>query len=329
VAITAILLASVPMFLAGCDSGSDPWEGHEGATRVVVTIAPLQSFVQAVGGDRVAVRCLCTTNGPHNYRPDTRDARVLGKADLLLAIGLTLDESFAEPMLRMARRKDMPYVKLGEQLPESALLEMKHACCKHGEHGHTHHHDKWDPHLWLGIPQAIRLVELIRDELTRIDAAGAESYRLNTTAYVAKLTTLHNNGKAAIAACAVRRIVSFHAALEYMASSFGFEIADVIEEGPGDEPTPGHLTDLVKVCSDPNKPVGAISVEPQYPSSSSATIVQRELKQKKITVPLVMIDPLETADPRELAREGGNWYVERMRLNIEALNQALVAKKKP
>jgi ABC-type Zn uptake system ZnuABC Zn-binding protein ZnuA len=324
----ASILGATLILALGCGVSEDPWKGDEGKTRVVATIAPLESFARAVGGDRVAVRCLCTTTGPHHYQPDTRDARLLGKADLFLAVGLTLDESFARPMVQSSRRKDLRFVELGEQLPEASRLEMVHDCCRHAEPGHAHHHhDKWDPHVWLGIPQAVQLVEQIRDQLTEIDPAGKETYAANATAYVAKLHALHAEGKKLLADRPVRRIVSFHEALGYLAKSFDLEIADVIEQGPGDEPTQGHLRDLIKACKDPNKPVALIAVEPQYAGSSSAKIVHDELKNKGVVVPLATVDPLETAEASDLAREGGDWYLIRMRQNLESLAQALPAKK--
>ena len=325
--IFAGILGSALFLTAGCGVATDPWEGDEGKARVVVTIAPLESFVRAVGGDRVAVRCLCTTTGPHHYSPHTGDSRLLGKAELFLGVGLTLDESFAKPMVRSAGKATLSYVNVGDKLPESSLLKMTHACCRRGEDGHTHDHGEWDPHVWLGIPQAILIVEQIRDELTKIDRTGEDTYKANATAYIVKLRALHVEGKKLLADRSNRRIVSFHEALGYLAESFGLEIADVIEQSPGDVPTGGQLRDLVKVCKDPKKPVAAITVEPQYSGSSSATAIRDELKSENITMPLATIDPLETAEVADLAREGGDWYIKRMRQNLQSLREALPAKK--
>lgn len=308
----------------GCTSARDPWEGETGSAKVVVTIAPLASFVRAVAGDTVALRCLCTTTGPHHYQLDTRDARLLVGADLLLAVGLRLDDSFADAMRSVARRGDLRYVKLGQRLPPDQLMELKHEHKHEPGSGHAHHHHgKWDPHVWLGIPEAIEMVGAIRDELCVVDAQNAAVYRKNAEAYVVSLRKLHQEGKAALANKKVKRIISFHEALGYLARSFGLEIAEVIEQGPGDEPSAGHLKDIVKLCQDRARPIAAITVEPQYPSSSSAAIIQRELKARGIKMPLVEIDPLETAELEELNKEGGNWYLTRMRKNLRALASTL------
>jgi hypothetical protein len=97
----------------------------------------------------------------------------------------------------------------------------------------------------------------------------------------------------------------------------------VIEPGPGDEPNAAHMAELVKLCQNKEEPIGAITVEPQYPKTSSATMVQKELKAKGITIELVQVDPLETADPEELKKEGAGWYEARIRRNLKALADVL------
>jgi ABC-type Zn uptake system ZnuABC Zn-binding protein ZnuA len=314
--------------ISGCGRSTDPWEGETGSPKVVVTIAPLYSFVQGVAGKQAAVKCLCTTTGPHHYTADTRHAHMLEKAALVFSIGLTLDDTkLADPLVALSRRKDLVHVKLGEKLPKNMLRDME------GDHDHEHkagkgdhhHHDhgKTDPHVWLGIPEAIKMVEIIRDELVKKDEAHAGEYKKNAEKYIESLKTLQEDGKKMLADKKVKRIISFHDSLGYFARSFDIKIADVIELGPGDEPTAKHLADLVEQCRDKDNPVGAITVEPQYPKSSSAAIVQKELKAKGITIDLVTVDPLETADPTELKNEGAKWYEARIQQNLKALADVL------
>ena len=91
--------------LSGCGRSADPWEGESGSPKVVVTIAPLYSFVKAVTGKDGAVRCICTATGPHHYETDTRDARLLQRADVLFSIGLDLDRSSSDSLITLAQKK--------------------------------------------------------------------------------------------------------------------------------------------------------------------------------------------------------------------------------
>jgi ABC-type Zn uptake system ZnuABC Zn-binding protein ZnuA len=307
------------LLVPGCSSSNDPWAGQTGQVRAVVTIAPLYSLVKAVGGDRVAVKCLCTTTGPHHFQADTRDVAMFKKAHLFFAVGLSLDDTFADQLHAMSRRRDLPFVKLGGRLPISQLLEMQH------EHVHAdgtkHSHGKYDPHVWLGIPEMIAMAGVVCDELTATDPPGAEEYKKRALAIQDRLRKLDEEGKALLKPKTNKRIVSSHEALGYFARSFGLDIAGTIQPWPGEAPTGKHLEELVKLCSDKAKPVAAITVEPQYKGSGAPRVVQKAIKGVK--VPLVEIDPLETADVAELKHEAGDWYEARMRKNLEALAKAL------
>src|SRR5262249_1947547 len=122
--LLAVCAAGTVVFFPGCSSAPDPWAGMGGPPRVVVTIAPLYSLVKAVGGDRAAVKCLCTTTGPHHFQADARDAYLFKKADVFFAVGLQLDDNFADQLHAMARRPDLRYIKLGGRLPPDRLLAM-------------------------------------------------------------------------------------------------------------------------------------------------------------------------------------------------------------
>src|SRR5438093_4161481 len=156
-AAPALCLLLIPLACTRMDS---PWKNEPGSPRVVVTIPPLYSFVRGVAGDRAAVKCLCTATGPHEYQADFRDSRVMDEADLVLAVGLELDEGFTRSLHRMANRKtDLPLILLGDKLQERGMVKKmrphKHAPAEQGEaEGPHHHHGEHDPHVWLGIHDA-------------------------------------------------------------------------------------------------------------------------------------------------------------------------------
>jgi len=326
-------LVLVAIVLPGCAKSTPAWQSHKGSPRVVVTIPALDNFVRNVGGDHVGVICLCTTKGPHHYEYTPEDAIMLRDADLFLAVGLTLDDKFADPMQIESHNARLHYVKLGERLPEKLLLEGEHEHeegkgeAKH-EHAHGHEHGEHDPHVWLGIRQAIAMVEMIRDELKNLDSANAEAYDKNATDYIKSLEKLHAYGKDKLKDKKNRKIIAFHESLGYFAKSFDLTIVDAIEVAPGQEASPDHLKELVEKCKD--KDARVIAVEPQYPKGSSAELLQKEAKEKGVKgLQLIVIDPLETADPNELKAEdkkelkSKDWYDKKMRQNLDNLAKAL------
>src|SRR5262245_32959550 len=116
--------AGLGLWAVGCGTADDPWKDEPGPPRVVVTIPPLYSFVKGVGGDRVGVKCLCTTTGVHQYQMDVQVAQLLRQADCFLAVGLTLDEHFANKMAERGGNPKLRYARLGEHLPEKLLRKL-------------------------------------------------------------------------------------------------------------------------------------------------------------------------------------------------------------
>lgn len=316
--------------LPGCARSTPVWSDRGGPPRVVVTIPALDNFVRNVGGDHVAVVCLCTTQGPHHYQYNAEDAMLLRQADLFFAIGLTLDEKFADQIHLESHNAHLQYVKLGERLPKKLLLafheehEHEHGKEEEGhEFGHEHEHGAHDPHIWLGIEQAKAMVGIIRDELKKADPNHVADYDKNAENYIKTLDKLHVYGKKQLEGKKNRKIIAFHESLGYFAKSFDLNIVDVIEVTPGSEASGPHLTKLAKKCKDEN--VRVIAVEPQYPQETSAKL----LKDHNKDIEFVVVDPLETADKdKDLTKDGKElkdreWYYNRMRQNLDNLAKAL------
>ncbi len=309
----------------GCSSAPNPW-GSTPSPRVVATFPPLSCFAKGVLGDHGGAHCLCTATGPHPYDPSGEDPYWLRGADLFVANGLGLDK-FADRADQTSQNARLVYLKVGDRihrLHKDLLLaaehEDEHDKGKPG-HAHEHEHGEFDPHVWLGTPQAVRIVEIIRDELKRLDKDHAEDYDKNAGKYVQGLKNLQTDGENMLKEAKDRKIISFHDSLRYFARSYGLTVVDVIEAGPGQEATAPEMTNLVKKCVE--QKVRVIAVEPQYPTTTSARVLQEELKKKNHEVKLVEIDPLETADAKELEKGGAGWYEKKMRENLQRLAESL------
>jgi zinc transport system substrate-binding protein len=309
----------------GCSRSTPVWNNRGGPPRVVVTIPALDNFVRNVGGEHVAVICLCTVQGPHQYQYNAQDAMLLREADLFFAIGLTLDDKFADPIQTESHNAHLQYVKLGERLPKKLLLATREEH-HHGKeeddsgHDHEHEHGEHDPHVWLGIAQAKAMVEIIRDELKKADPNHAEVYETN---YRKKLDELQAFGKEQLKDKKNRKIIAFHESLGYFAQSFGVDIVDAIEVTPGSEPRPEHMAKLAKECKEHQ--VRVIAVEPQYPKETSAEVLKKQVQG----IAFAVVDPLETVDKKEDLKDDGKelkhpeWYEKKMRQNLKDLAKAL------
>jgi ABC-type Zn uptake system ZnuABC Zn-binding protein ZnuA len=311
-AVVAIIAAGI----GGCSHAPDPWPEHAGK-RIMVSFPPLYSFVTSVAGEDATVQCLLTTTGPHDYHATPADGMRLKGADLLVINGLGLDD------FCLKLRTNSGNSKL--KRPEGLLIAGD--CIPTGQrkqnekidHGDHFHPGGYDPHVWLGIPQAILMVQAIRDRLKEIDPAHAANYDRRAAAYTARLEELHAEGRKKLEGKQERQLISFHDSLQYFAQSFGLKIAGVVELTAGKEASPAQIAHLVELCQ--KEQVRLIAVEPQYPQNTSARTLLIELGKKGIKeAAFVEVDPMETAPPEELSPD---FYEKKMRANIKNLARAL------
>jgi ABC-type Zn uptake system ZnuABC Zn-binding protein ZnuA len=322
------LLAAAAVLPVSCGGPTDPWKGLAGPPRVVATFPPLACFAENVGGNPVGVLTLCTSKGPHEFDPSPQDTYKLRKADLFLLNGLTLDDKFAREMARASdnprlRDADAPgLVNLGDRLL-AMPGDLVDPFGEHGDHNHDHEHGhahgQYDPHVWLGVPQAVAMVEVIRDELKKVDPSRAADYDRRAADYVARLEKLHREGKAELAGKKNRRIVTAHESLHYFAESFDIDVVGAIQLTPGQDPDAQTLDRLARTCQE--KDVHVIATEPQFRQRGAAETLQQNLRRKGVDVELIELDPLETLSADDKLDAG--WYERRLRANLDTLKKAL------
>jgi ABC-type Zn uptake system ZnuABC Zn-binding protein ZnuA len=317
-----ILLAGICLSLSSCSKAENPWKDAHGK-KIMTSFAPIYCFVANVAGDDATVLCLLTATGPHDYNPVHKDALKLRGADLFFINGLDLDTDLAKRLADNSENKNLKLIDLGKDCAGLKLLSAvddddDDKDKNKGGH-HHHHHGGKDPHMWLGIGEAIALTNCIRDELIKADPQHKDGYEKRAAAYVAKLEKLGADGKKALADKKDRNIVAFHDSLQYFARSFDLKVVASIEGLAGQEPDPGRFKDLLKACQRDN--VRVIAVEPQYPRNTAATALLSELKAKGVSdVVFAEVDPIETAEPDQLKPD---YYEKKMRENIDNLAKTL------
>jgi ABC-type Zn uptake system ZnuABC Zn-binding protein ZnuA len=170
---------------------------------VLVTFPALYCFAKNVAGDDAAVLSLLDARGPHDFAPTAYDSLKAQQANLVLLNGLGLDH-FMTRVVNSSGNKKATVVELGKDV--KPLLPMQ------AHEGHTHEGEH-DPHIWLGIPQAIQMVEKIAAELQAIDdnATHKEGYAKRAAVYIQKLKDLEAEGLELLKGKKNRKIIT-HAA---------------------------------------------------------------------------------------------------------------------
>lgn len=173
---------------------------------VVASFSIIGDFVLEVGGDRVSVTTIVGPDGDaHVYQPSPADGRRIAQAKVIFVNGLGF-EGWLERLISVAKTKGT-VVTLG-----------KGVAARKDEEGA-------DPHAWQDVANAKIYVNEIRDALVAADPEGAESYRANAAAYLAKLDALDAEIVKTLDAIPTdrRRVVSTHDAFGYFSARYGVE----------------------------------------------------------------------------------------------------------
>jgi len=272
--------------LCVCGANAKPLE-------ILTSFYPMYVDVLNVVGDTPGVDVACLTppivGCLHDYQVTPGDMKKIAGTDIFVANGAGM-ETFIDKAL-----KQSPSLKVVDASKGIKLAFEE------------------NPHVWVGISNAIQQVKNIAAGLAEADPAHAGAYKKNAAAYVAKLEALRQEMHAALDGLKNRDIVTFHEAFPYFASEFKLNIAGVIEREPGSEPNAKELADTVETVK--KLKVHALFAEPQYPAKS-ARVIERETG-----VSLSILDPGVTG-PREPSQARDSYLVA-MRKNLDVLRRAL------
>ena len=133
---TALLALSLLLTLAGCSDSAEPIQTAAPASgtshptamapmvRVVATTNIVADWVENIGGNHVEVFSLVPTGvDPHSFQPGAKDVAKIADADLVLSVGLGLEESWLKELVRNAVRDSSNIVELAEAVDPIEFAE--------------------------------------------------------------------------------------------------------------------------------------------------------------------------------------------------------------
>ena len=224
----------------GCLFGGAANAAAEVRVRIETSVFPLKEFAASVAGERGQVRLLLPPGaGVHTWQPRAGDLIRLAECDLFIFIGADLEPWVPDVMRGLAGRKI-------ETLEAARGLDLIREP-EDGGHGRGgERREAFDPHVWLDLEVAGRIVDLIRDRLSAIEPEGASVYRRNAEAYREKLRVLDLKLKTELGTCPGKTfILAGHAAFGYLARRYGLDQVALYGLSPDSQPTPGRLIDVV------------------------------------------------------------------------------------
>ncbi|WP_299431519.1 zinc ABC transporter substrate-binding protein [uncultured Meiothermus sp.] len=178
--------------------------------RVVTTVNFVTDLVQQVGADRVRVEGLMGAGvDPHLYKASAGDVRKLREAHLVFYVGLHLEGKLMELLERMPNT-----VAVADAIPRERLIQTP---------GEAY---AYDPHVWFDVTLWKLAVHRVRDVLSKVDPAGASTYRANAAAYVQRLERLDAFilQQMARVPSGQRVLITAHDAFGYFGRRYGLEV---------------------------------------------------------------------------------------------------------
>lgn len=245
---------------------------------VFVTVAPLQTFAERVGGERVTVQVMVPPGrSPETYEPTPRQSAALATADLYVRVGMPFEEAWMPRIVAANPRLTVFDARAGLEL--RPLADHRH---EHGPAGSQPAAAGLDPHIWTSPPLVRIMTARLRDQLIALDPAHAPDYTASWAAFDAELAALDAELRARLAPLRQRRFLVYHPAWGYFAAAYGLE--QIAIEHEGKEPGARRLTALIDQAR--AQRIGVVFIEPQSDRRAAARLAQA------IGAQVQAIDPL-------------------------------------
>lgn len=238
-AFAMFVLATALMFVA-CSAESNEKAPAQKKVSIVATIYPQYDWLKNILGDRLdAVNLkLLIQNGTdlHSYKPSAQDIAAIASADMVVFVGGESDE-WIEKALKATPKEGRVQVNLlaalGDRVKAEEVVEGMQEETKdekpalslpkgretkeiaeenheHGEEAEEHEHAEApenDEHIWLSLKNAELLVMNLADALSKVDTAHATEYHMNAGLYIAKISALDAQYRAATDSASLKTIL--------------------------------------------------------------------------------------------------------------------------
>jgi zinc transport system substrate-binding protein len=296
----SLLLRTVILFLSLLLFPLHAAHALEVKIKVVASINPLADFVKQVGGTKVEVVLLLPPGAsPHTYEPTPKVIREISQSRLFFKIGSGL-EFWADRMIKAAAARI-------DIVDSSAGVDL--ITLENHDHGSGHGHvTNTDPHIWLDPVICIGIINKIETALSKADPSNALYYRKNASVYRDKLRDLDREIAERTKTFRTREYVTFHPAWNYFSRRYGLKVAASIEEGPGKEPSPKHVSRIIETLRSLKTRV--IFAEPQFSPKIAETIA------KDAGAQVLFLDPIGGEKDKET-------YISLMRHNLAIMEKGL------
>ena len=308
--ITAFTLTAVA--LAACGSDEAATTSQDQIPKVVATTSIWGDITANVACDGLAeVETIIPLGGdPHSFEASLRDRETMEGAVLIVANGLSLEESLADT-LDAVEGGGVVVINAADGIDTIPIGASGIENDSHDDDDHSGD----DPHVWLDPTRVIATLPTIANALaeTGIDEGALE---VCVADYTDKLQALDEEIETILATVdeTDRLLVTNHDSLGYFADRYDFTVVGSVIPSPSTlaETNPAELEELAELIE--STQVGAIFAETQHSSSDAQALAARVGDIEVITLRTATLDASGTAGETYVG-----WLLENARLIAEGL----------
>ena len=267
-------------------------------------------FARAIVDDKNNVSMLMKPGAEmHEYEPTPQDIINIKNAKLFIYIGGESEEWVENlladndvPAERRLRLMDFVDLKVEE---EKEGMETK----EEGEE------EEYDEHIWTSIPNAIKMINAIREKLSSITAEKGNIYKENADSYIARLSAIDKDIRATVAAKNNRTLIfGDRFPFRYFVDEYGL---DYYAAFPGCSDQTEASANTISVLTKKAKELGAKAIfKIEMTNDRLAKTIAEEVGAEVYT-----LHAAHNISEEEF--NGGLSYADIMEKNAETLKEAL------
>jgi len=226
-------------FLLSCQPAKES-NKVENKLKVIATIFPIYDFARNIGGDKINVTMLLPPGtDAHHYELKPKDIINVGKADIFLFTNFEM-EQWAYKIINAAdKNTNMLAIETGV----GAILLPLNA---EGEE-QEHHVSRFDPHIWLDMDNAQKMVDNIVAAFIKKDSRNSDYYLRNAHNYKLKLIALDQRYRTELTNCKMKTILhAGHWAFAYLAKRYNLKYIAAYNVLADAEPSPQKIVTLIQ-----------------------------------------------------------------------------------
>jgi len=252
--------------------------------KLAATILPVSDMVKEIAGENNPVITILPPGAnPHTFELNPRIIKELDGSSIIFVIGKSLDDWIASASENLSGTKLVQLTE-GIQLIDN------------------------DPHYWLSVGNAKRMVKTIADTLIGIDGAHKDKYEANLKRYLGELNQADLHIKKELRNLQNKKMITFHDGWRYFARDYGLEVVGTIESSEGSEPTPRRLAELGKTIR--RHRLKVLFTEPTVSKSLAESLAH------DFNLRLIELDPLGI-------REENKTFIQLMLHNADEIEEGL------